>query len=96
MFHDIYIYIYIIYIYIYLSDVPTDSGAVHSHQAIYRTLIYFAVIFACNKTVMELMDCACCLLMKLLAVSFTASVKLRNLAAVKLHNQPSSLALYQT
>jgi len=72
-------------------DVPTD---LLSHQAICRTFIYVVLIAKCNRTVTELMDCACCLLMKLLVVSFTASVKLRNLAAVKLHNQPSSLALY--
>jgi hypothetical protein len=89
MFRHIYIYIYI-YIYV---DVPTDSGIVLSHRAIYRTLIYVVLIATCNKTVTELMDCACCLLMKLLAVSFTASIKLRNLAAVKPHDQPSSLAL---
>jgi hypothetical protein len=72
-------------------DVPTD---LLSHQAIYRTLIYVVLIATCDRTVMELIDCARCLLMKVFVVSFTASVKLRNLSAVKLHNQPSSLALY--
>jgi len=75
----------------FFFDVPTD---LLSHQTIYRTLIYVVLIAAWNRTVVELMGCACCLLMKLLVVSFTASVKLGNLAAVKLHNQPSSLALY--
>ena len=62
----------------------------------FKGLIYVVLIATCDRTVMELMDCLCFLLMKLLVlvVSFTDSVKLRNLVAVKLHNQPSSLALY--
>jgi hypothetical protein len=66
----------------------TDPGLVLSHKAMYNTLFDVVPISVCNKTDTELMDRACCLLMKLLFMSLTAFAKLRNLAAAKLHNQP--------